>query len=818
MEHLIFFFEFFLKKILNLNKQHKKKLYFLFPFTFDNFSPDLFISGNSFGNEFYLFFNSIFCLKIFPSFFSILIGSNFLLLFLYLSSFFFIYSIIFATNININIAFFSFFFSCLLILVLFLFGIFIVCFAFVLKIIDRFLYVSIPGIVFFSSDFLVLENEDLWISANFFYFDNKIMESERLSLPLRNNEFQVFYTLLQLFHKFPQPVFDNLYISFSKNFTQNILGNNSTLYDAETKILQPYAKASMQSKTYSSVDSLKDFLIAPRFSMFLQFEFNKLDMAFYRSLFKYLFIIRGRSTLGLKKRRGRILKLRKLLKRKWYKNYKQVENFRLFSGLSSFDQPIVGRSSLAQYFDKNNLFGNNFDVQSLRFISSQFISTERHSRLESRFLKIFWLTFPIYFSMTRNFLFNMFPTYFSLQFFPSKLKILSNNLINKIVKSNRNLQVSEFFDRRAISNTVKEVTEASTSEGVPIQLKGIIMSEAIPEDSVIKFFEKNINSQNQRNKQGLSEVREQFVPKLGEGVLNSFDVLTVNRAGILDDLRRINSTASDDEEEKKETLNEESFEKDFEGEEFMKEKIQKFYRNRASRLNKRNKNRFDFVKKGRDLYALSGISEGFTRDQFSKKRIRYKRHLKRKGTNLRAFWITKNRFFFPNQYNNLFDISQKMEFIELYKILEYFYFVLLNDRDLYDMAEYSFIVSSLRDRFGISIVNDLLSNVDHKQASKVSVIMHAREFDNVVLDNNQVVDKDTTSGPAFSSENDLDNKSSQKNEFLLNYSSFIMQDSNAFLLRPLQEHIRQLVIYYNNIVLEKNKKTWNRVLQTNGSL
>src|SRR6185312_16408985 len=157
------------------------------------------------------------------------------------------------------IVFFSFFFSCLLILILFLFGFFVICFSIVLKILDKFLHVSVPGILFFSSDFLVLENEDLWVSANFFYFDNKIVESEQLAIPLKSNEFQVFYTLLHLFHKFPQPIFDKSYTSFAKNFTQNILGNNSTLYNVENKILEPYAKATMRANEYSALDGVKDF-------------------------------------------------------------------------------------------------------------------------------------------------------------------------------------------------------------------------------------------------------------------------------------------------------------------------------------------------------------------------------------------------------------------------------------------------------------------------------------------------------------------------------------------------------------------------------
>jgi len=654
---------------------------------------------------------------------------------------------------------------------------------------------------------LVLENEDLWVSANFFYFDNKIVESEQLAIPLKSNEFQVFYTLLHLFHKFPQPIFDKSYTSFAKNFTQNILGNNSTLYNVENKILEPYAKATMRANEYSALDGVKDFFSIFKNPMFIQFELNKLDIAFYRSLFKYLFIIKGGSILGLKKRRKKIFMLRKLLKRRWYKNYKQVENFRIFSGLSpSFEQPIFGRSSLAQQLDKNNLFEKSYNAQNLRFISSQFTPPQRHSRLESRFLKIFWLTFPVYFSMTRNFFFNAFPEHFSIQFFPSKLKVLFNNLIIKIFKSRSNLRVGEFFDSREVTDLFKEVKEASSDEGVSAQFKGIIMSEVIPEDSVIKFFKKDKNTENQKVNQDLEDEKEevQTAPQVGEGVFSAFDVLIVNRVGVLDDLRRIKSTFAEDKEDKKKASTEDSEQKELEGEDTLKEKIEKFYRNRALLL-ERKKNRFNFVK-NKDLYTLSGIPEGFTKDQFSKKRIRYKRYLKRKGTRLRAYWITKDRFFFSNQYNNLFDIPQRVEFIELYKILEYFYFVLLNDRDLYDMAEYSFIVSTLRERFGISIVNDLLSNVDHKQASKISVVMHVNESFNVGKENNGN-NLSVNSETETIIENNLYDKYPQAGNPSLSYSPFIMHEQGVFLTKPMQEYIKQLIIYYNNLAFKVDKKT-----------
>jgi hypothetical protein len=65
-------------------------------------------------------------------------------------------------------------------------------------------------------------------------------------------------------------------------------------------------------------------------------------------------------------------------------------------------------------------------------------------------------------------------------------------------------------------------------------------------------------------------------------------------------------------------------------------------------------------------------------------------------------------------------------------MLEYFYFVLSHDFDFFEEATFSAKVAALRDKYGPAIVADLLAKNDHKQASKVSVVMHVTETSEIV--------------------------------------------------------------------------------------
>lgn len=764
----IHFFVLLVKKNLKHFRFCDFSSFFYCFFLFSDFSFDFF-----FCNDISIFFDLFFFSKIFFfNFFVFFLYSVFIVLLFF--HFFFSKTVFF---------FFPIFFTFCSILFVLFFCLVIFLFFFNVKFLMNFFKDSLVGVFFFSNDFLYIENEDLWISANLFYFDNKIIDSEQLNLSLKASDVEVFYSLLNLFFKFPQNSVDSVYVSFSKNFYQTILGNNPFLYNTETNTIEPYVKAVYQKETRGYLNF--GFLNFP--SVFAPFEFKKADMAFYRVLLKYIFIRKGKSFLYLKKRRSRLNRLKRLLRKKRFKAFTKVDNFRLFYGLQQNSLDGLYTYYNKQYLKENYKFEDNrFFSSNLIFLASRFSTKNRHSRLESRFLKSFWISLPFYFSHFSKFLINAFPNLQAIYFYFSRLSFLFVKFVKeKIFQINSNVTVNSLdaqIKQRFVRNVSNFVSsENSSSDNDPSDL-------GIQDSSFIKFF-------NQKESKDKIKSTERLIynnPR--DGVLEVFDILNVNRAGLLDDLRKLNKKKTGgalEEESLTDSLEEENAEdsgfkkketfpksKDTK-QESLNDKITDFYMKRL------------FQKKQiQDLDNLdsSVIEEGSKPEQFFTKRIRYRRFLRRRGTRLRAFWITRNRFFFSNQYNNLFEFKPRIEILDLYRLLEYFYFILINDRDLYETAEYAFVVSTLRERFGRAIVNDLLSTADHKQAKKVSVIMHVSEKPYDLKINDEPLE-------IISKEDFLNNKSQE--------SLQIDPALKIFLSRNLQIYMYHLFIYYRSLHTKK---------------
>jgi hypothetical protein len=110
------------------------------------------------------------------------------------------------------------------------------------------------------------------------------------------------------------------------------------------------------------------------------------------------------------------------------------------------------------------------------------------------------------------------------------------------------------------------------------------------------------------------------------------------------------------------------------------------------------------------------------------KKKAYRFRLRRKwGTSRKSFLISRNRYHFSNVSNVAGIKYPELRLLHLYKLLEYFYFVFTNDLDFYEGITFSAKVALLRDKYGHAIVADLLDKHDHKQAAKVSVILHVTE-------------------------------------------------------------------------------------------
>ena len=120
-------------------------------------------------------------------------------------------------------------------------------------------------------------------------------------------------------------------------------------------------------------------------------------------------------------------------------------------------------------------------------------------------------------------------------------------------------------------------------------------------------------------------------------------------------------------------------------------------------------------------------SEKLKRKKKLKKRA-YRNRLRRKwGTVRKTFLVSRNRYNFSNVSNVSGIRYPNLQLLHLYKLLEYFYFVFTNDLDFYETVTFSAKVALLRDKYGQAIVTDLLDRKDHKQASKVSVLMHVTD-------------------------------------------------------------------------------------------
>lgn len=117
-----------------------------------------------------------------------------------------------------------------------------------------------------------------------------------------------------------------------------------------------------------------------------------------------------------------------------------------------------------------------------------------------------------------------------------------------------------------------------------------------------------------------------------------------------------------------------------------------------------------------------------------------------------------------NKYNTAGRRFPELNVLNTYQLLEYFYFAITQDIDFYEEALFDAKVSLLRDAYGQSIVKDLLSRSDHKQAAKVSVIMHVT--DHVIPDPTSV---------------DL---SKTENSFDFNFEDSSMGHSNIRIIFP----------------------------------
>ncbi len=128
---------------------------------------------------------------------------------------------------------FSFYFF-----VLFSFGIFLLSFLFFISFLFIFISLTmnfydfifksrIAGLFFLSRDFLSVEDEDLWVCSNMFYFDNQVIESKDFKILLTIDDIEVFSTIIRMFFDIPFKnseyyIFSNQLFLFKSDFLKHL--------------------------------------------------------------------------------------------------------------------------------------------------------------------------------------------------------------------------------------------------------------------------------------------------------------------------------------------------------------------------------------------------------------------------------------------------------------------------------------------------------------------------------------------------------------------------------------------------------------------
>jgi len=176
------------------------------------------------------------------------------------------------------------------------------------------------------------------------------------------------------------------------------------------------------------------------------------------------------------------------------------------------------------------------------------------------------------------------------------------------------------------------------------------------------------------------------------------------------------------------------------------------------------------------------IQNEITKKRLSvRKKRRYQRYLKRKkGTLKKVSLQNSKKYSFSNKFNSQSFFSEpKIEMLDFYKLLEYFYFVLTNDIDFYENAQFLAKVALLRQKYGQPIVSDLLNREDHKQASKVSVQMHLVDYEALPFVNSQKQESNSSFNTANSN-----NESEELEKIKAKNSFYMKQSKSVFYKKP----------------------------------
>lgn len=715
---------------------------------------------NNYSNYFVLNSSLIFSLVLWPdentyyvffSFFNFLFFSNLFHLNFFFSFFHYIYfyflSNIFTIFIYKNFLIYIFF-GFFLLFLFFLVFLFFVFFSFVLNSLEILFKTKLSGLVLFSKDFLSIEDEDLWVSSTLFYFDNKVLEAKDFKTSLSVQEIEVFQTIIKLFFDVPSKNFEYLFFSnellLYKNNLKNYL-NSGTIssLDADKFFLNLKSKAFLKFPAYSS--SLKSF----DSSFNKNFDGSRFFSKYFRPLYNFSFFGSlfhlSNFVFPSQKRRKLKSKIQKYEKRVYLR--KRVKAFRNYMK--------------GYYFSKYGLLYKKLDLKNSKFSLINPIQKNIPDYLKNQIKNetIYW--------QNRQSIINYYTSFKSdLQYFSSSINFprntfkffrevsMYNNLNNrsKLQRFRKFFWFSFPFYVLETTWNLKSFFHLKKLFHFILYVYNMVLSRFFY--AIFSLFGDLILNDNYESSLNLSKNERNFFYFLTKKYNNKtiFDL-------IYDAFFPISLFSSDS-----------------------------LFEN----VSNQKKNKLD------DLNVPQLIDSKSQKKKIEKsislrKKKRYKKYLERKkGAFKKNVLQNSKKYSFSNKFNSQSFLSQpNIEVLDFYKLLEYFYFVLTNDVDFYENAQFLAKVELLRQKYGQSIVSDLLNREDHKIASKVSVQMHVVDYDlSSVSDSEAQLNLNSSKKDNLST---VDADQSQKN---LSKNSFYVSRTKSVFYKKQVNLIDDLVLSY----------------------
>lgn len=565
--------------------------------------------------------------------------------FIYYLYFFFVFFLVFLKFLVFErfscILFFSLFFSLFILFDFFVVFLFFFILNFFLFFLEKLFKQRLASLFLFSKDFLCLEDEDLWVSSTILYFDDKLIEFENVYVRLKTHEIDVFHTLLHLF--FDVHKTNVQYAKYTIDFD---------LLEMHKIERRKYFRKISSSFT----DQLADLRSKQNSAALINMDKTRLEFRFFN--FYKLF----------HKLNFMYVESKHLRKKKFLLRNKQIKNRNFkFSHLKSQQKFVTSNISdiFSDFSQKQNLSNESVRLKSfLRFYTSPqrdeslfFVPAHKNFRTNSRFLRFFWFSFPVYLFRV-NYFVSWVVLLFSRRYFP----ILSERFIDKLYS--------------AIYSWVDPSLE--------------------PSDYVRQTFlnSKDFSLYWKKGYQYFSSF-DQFLSFVSFAIEN--EISDINKDVPVSESEDLDSSALEKSEQKEDLL---LFQKSA-------------YEQRSKRTVKSKFNKATKIRKSR----------------------RKNRLIRRKPLTSRYIWMnTRRKYLFLNSYSfQLYKKYPDLKLIDLYKLLEYFYFVLVNDSDFYQNVDFAAKVALLKDKYGSAIVNDLLSKDDHRQARAVSMQLHVSSDDNLTI-------------------------------------------------------------------------------------